>query len=112
MFVECSASAISSFFHRIVSVTLLLFGVALLGNMQDACSSYIREIAVQPDNASNIAIGGFDAKLIFIDLIRPDNPYVQRLHMLSSIGSVKWAPFHGGQHQPAALLCSHSATIT
>lgn len=68
-----------------------------LGDMKDACTSYIREIAVQPETATNVVIGGFDQKLNFLDLNRPDNPYVQRLDMESVIGSIKWAPFHGRQ---------------
>lgn len=65
--------------------------------MKDACTSYIREIAVQPETANNVVIGGFDQTLNFLDLNRPDNPYVQRLDMESVIGSIKWAPFHGRQ---------------
>ena len=66
--------------------------------MKDACASYIREVAVQPNAANHVAMGGFDRKLNFLDLHRPDNPYVQRLGMQSVIGSVKWAPFHNSQH--------------
>lgn len=73
------------------------------GDLKDACTSYIREIAVQPDTANNIAIGGFDHKLNLLDLNRPDNPYVQRLDLQSVIGSVKWAPFHSRAYVSTGL---------
>jgi hypothetical protein len=59
--------------------------------------SYIREIAVKPSSASEVAIGGFDNKLNFLDLNRPDSPYVQRIDLHSVIGSVKWATFQSGE---------------
>lgn len=63
--------------------------------MKDASGSYIREIAVQPGSANNIVVGGFDQKLNFLDLNKPDHPYVQRLDLQSVIGSIKWSPFNG-----------------
>lgn len=65
--------------------------------MANAGGSYIREVAVQSSVPSNIAFGGFDNTLNFLDLNRPDNPYVQRLNMEATIGSVKWAPFNTSQ---------------
>ena len=65
--------------------------------MKDAAASYIREVAVQPGTANSVAMGGFDQKLNLLDLNRPDAPYVQRLDMQGTIGSVKWAEFHDGQ---------------
>jgi hypothetical protein len=65
--------------------------------MKDAAGSYTREIAVQPGMPSNVVIGGFDRKLNFLDLNRPENPYVQRIDMQSVIGSIKWSPFNASQ---------------
>jgi len=74
-----------------------------VGIMKDACGSYIREIGVKPGSANNIVLGGFDQKLNFLDLNRPDNPYVQRLDMQSVIGSVKWAPFQNNAYVSCGL---------
>jgi hypothetical protein len=84
------------------------------GDMKDAAGSYIREIAVQPGVAHNVVIGGFDHKLNFLDLNRPDNPYVQRLDMQAVIGSVKWAPFNASQltHSDAAQFYSNASELT
>jgi len=73
--------------------------------MKDAGASYIREVAVQPGTANNIAMGGFDQKLNILDLNRPDAPYIQRMDMQGVIGSVKWAPFHGRQWESARTAC-------
>ena len=89
--------------HALLLTALSLLGGLCEGDMKDACTSYIREIAVQPETANNIAIGGFDQKLNILDLNRPDNPYVQRLDMQSVIGSVKWAPFHGRAYVSTGL---------
>lgn len=73
--------------------------------MPQASNSYIREIAVNPNQgaANNVAVGGFDGKLNFLDFNKPDCPYVQRLDMQSTIGSVKWSPFFGGQLSERAM---------
>jgi len=73
------------------------------GNIRDVCQSYIREIAVQPGTINSVALGGFDQKLNFLDLNRPDAVFTQRLDMQGIIGSVKWAPFHGGSYVSCAL---------
>lgn len=65
-----------------------------IGDMKSASSSYIREIAINPQAANQVSIGGFDNILSILDLNRPDSPYVQRLDMQSVIGSVKWSPFN------------------
>jgi hypothetical protein len=71
--------------------------------MPNVCKSYIREIAVQPGSINNIVLGGFDQKLNFLDLNRPDAIFTQRLDMQGIIGSIKWAPFHEGAYVSAAL---------
>lgn len=89
-------------------LTVLCFSSSVLlscaGGMAQASNSYIREVAISPLAANNLVLGGFDDKLNFLDLNRPDCPYVRRLDMQSAISSVKWSPFLQGQagRRPAA----------
>lgn len=71
--------------------------------MPDASQSYIREIAVKPDSPNQAVFGGFDQKLNFVDLSRPDAPYIQRLNLQGVIGNVKWAPFHNASYTSCGL---------
>lgn len=65
--------------------------------MSKAAGSYIREVAVNPYQPNQIAIGGYDFHLQLIDLNQPTTPYMQRINMSAVIGSVKWAPFQNGR---------------
>lgn len=67
------------------------------GDLAGISDSYIREIAANPSSVSEVAIGGFDNKLNFLDLNRPDSLYMQRVDLQSVIGSVKWAPFQSSE---------------
>lgn len=72
-----------------------------IGDMTQASNSYIREMAINPLSANKVAIGGFDGKLNFLDLSRPDCPYVERLDMQSSISSAKWS----SSYQDSCVSC-------
>lgn len=84
-------------------ISFFFFSSVSTGDMKDVCKSYIREIAVQPQTVNKVVLGGFDQKLNFLDLNRPDVLFTQRLDMQGIIGSVKWAPFHGGAYASTAL---------
>jgi hypothetical protein len=69
----------------------------VLGDLKNACNTYIREMAIQPGTSSSIVIGGYDQNLNFLDLNKRDSPYVQRLDMQGAISSVKWCPFNNSK---------------
>ena len=63
---------------------------------KDISGSFIRETGLNPKNPTVIAIGGFDQKLNIMDLNQLSTPYLQRLDLQSTIGSVKWSDNHNG----------------
>jgi hypothetical protein len=90
-------------FAFVFLLLVFVFPVVFTGDMKGVCKSYIREIAVQPQTVNSVVLGGFDQKLNFLDLNRPDIVFTQRLDMQGIIGSVKWAPFHGSAYVSTAL---------
>ena len=62
-----------------------------------AASSYVREIAIHPYSRNNVVFGGFDQQLTWMDLERPEAPFLHRVNVPGSvIGSVKWSEDSGG----------------
>ena len=77
--------------------------LAEAGAMVQGSGADLREIALNPNSPSVLAVGGYDHKLNIIDLNRPDAPFLQQVDLQGVIGSLRWSPANGGAYLSATL---------